>query len=489
MPAIRKISLFSLIFVLCAPWLSGCAVNPVTGERDFVLMSEEQEINLGKTYHPQIIRQYGAYEDPALQAYVSRVGEALAAKSHRGDLIFRFTVLDSPMVNAFALPGGYIYITRGIMAYLNSEAELAGVLGHEIGHVTARHGVRQQATATVAGIFSAVVAAETGSQAIGDLSQILGGALLSGYGRSYELQADRLGAEYLERIGYDAENMIEVIGVLKDQEEFSKQRAQDEGEEAQTYHGVFATHPRNDERLQEVIAAAKKYQTDAEQDPDRLEYLKVIEGTIYGDSPEQGIVRNDTFYHSKLGVALELPEDWRIDNQPAQLVMTSRDKNAFMQLTVNDLNKRETPEQYLARILNNPNAQQARSLEISSLPAYTLLAEVNTNVGRRPGRFTVIFKDNRAYLLAGLVENSGDLARFDDIFLATATSFHTLTDKERELARPYRIQLYTVKPGDTYASLAKKTPFPNYREERLRLINGQYPDGEPEPGTIIKLVQ
>jgi predicted Zn-dependent protease len=169
--------------------------------------------------------------------------------------------------------------------------------------------------------------------------------------------------------------------------------------------------------------------------------------------------------------------------------MTSPDKNAFMQLTVNDLDKRETPEQYLTRILSHPQSQQARTLEINGLPAYTLVAEVNTNIGRRPGRFTVIFKDDRAYLFAGLARDSGDLSRVDETLLATATSFHTLTDEERKLARPYRIQLYTVKPGDTYASLAKKTPFPNYREERLRLMNDQYPDGEPEPGTIIKLVQ
>lgn len=489
MRSVCKISVLALIFVLFAQSLSACAVNPVTGERDFVLMTEEQEISLGKQYHPQIIEQYGVYDNPALQAYVSRVGEALAAKSHRDELIFRFTVLDSPMVNAFALPGGYIYVTRGIMTYLNSEAELAGVLGHEIGHVTARHGVRQQATATMAGIFSTVVAAETGSQAVGDLSQVLGGALLSGYGRSYELEADRLGAEYLARIGYDANYMIEVIGVLKNQEEFSKQRAKDQGEEAQTYHGVFASHPRNDQRLQEVIAAARKYQTGTGQDANRREYLQAVEGMIFGDSPEQGIVRNGGFYHPELGIALALPKGWRVDNQASQLILTGPEQTAFIQLTVNDLNKRETPEQYLTRILNNPAAQQARSLDINGLSAYTLLAEVPTNIGRRPGRFTVIFKDNRAYLLSGLVKDNGDLSRFDEIFLATADSFHSITAEERELARPYRIQLYKVNPGDTYASLAATSAFPDYREERLRLINGQYPDGEPKPGTIIKLVQ
>ncbi|MDH5358812.1 MAG: M48 family metalloprotease, partial [Gammaproteobacteria bacterium] len=198
------------------------------------MLSEDSEIAQGRTNHPKIIAQYGRYKDEALQAYVQSVGDTLAEISHRKNLIYRFTVLDTPVINAFALPGGYIYITRGLMAYLNSEAELAAVLGHEIGHVTARHSVRQQSAAQVANLgytIGAILFPELRAAPSQDLFNILGGALLSGYGREHELESDGLGAEYLARAGYDTKAMIDVIRVLKDQETFAAAEAKKQGRE------------------------------------------------------------------------------------------------------------------------------------------------------------------------------------------------------------------------------------------------------------------
>ncbi|MEM7294949.1 MAG: M48 family metalloprotease, partial [Pseudomonadota bacterium] len=182
--------------------LSGCAINPVSGGNDFVLMTEKQEIAAGAAYHQQILHQYKIYDDPELQAYIESVGQELAQNSHRSNLRFHFTVLDSAEVNAFALPGGYIYITRGILAYLNSEAELAGVLGHEIGHVTARHSVLQQSASRVTNLLSGILDVATGQTANNGSFSQFGFALTQGYGRDHELEADRLAAEYLARIGY-----------------------------------------------------------------------------------------------------------------------------------------------------------------------------------------------------------------------------------------------------------------------------------------------
>lgn len=175
--------------------LGGCAVNPVTGGQDLVLISEQDEIELGKQSHRQVLQQYPVYDDPVLQDYVQEIGEKLAANSHRSNLDYRFTVLDSKEVNAFALPGGYIYITRGLMAYLQSEAELAAVLGHEIGHVTARHSVRQHSASQLANIGAVLgtVLFPNMNQATNQLVQTFGVALLRGYGREHELEADRLG--------------------------------------------------------------------------------------------------------------------------------------------------------------------------------------------------------------------------------------------------------------------------------------------------------
>jgi len=248
---------------------TGCATNPVTGKSDFVLMSEQQEVALGAQTHTSVMQQYTVYDNPRVQQPVERLGQELAANSHRSHLDFTFTVLDSPEVNAFATPGGYVYITRGIMAYMNSEEQLAGVLGHEIGHVTARHGVRQHSaqttSQTAAGLLGVLIAGATKNkrtgQVIGQTTSQPGQAFVRGYGREHELEADRLGAEYLAGLGYDPDMMLGVIGILKDQEEFERQRAQDEGRQPGIYHGVFSTHPRNDQRLQEVIAAADRFRT------------------------------------------------------------------------------------------------------------------------------------------------------------------------------------------------------------------------------------
>ena len=169
--------------------LAGCAVNPATGRSDFVMMSEQQELAMGRQYNQEIAKQYPRYPDEALQAYVQRVGERVASHSHRSNLAYHFTVVDSPDINAFALPGGYIYIHRGLMAYLNSEAELAAVLGHEVGHVTARHSVRQQSQSAAWGILGQAVAIGTGVGAAADITNVLGGAVVSGYGRDMELEA------------------------------------------------------------------------------------------------------------------------------------------------------------------------------------------------------------------------------------------------------------------------------------------------------------
>ena len=239
-----------LIAALCG----GCATNPVTGKADVVTMTAEQEVAIGRDAHPKVLQKYGRYEDEELQAYVSGIGRRIAAVSHRPDLQYTFTVLDTDDINAFALPGGYVYITRGIMAYLNSEAELVAVLGHEVGHVTARHAVRQQTGAAATGVGALLVGILTGSGDLANVANMAGSALVSGYGRDMELEADDIGAQYLDRLGYDPDAMIDVVRLLKNQEMFEIQLARQEGREPRVYHGVFATHPDNDTRLKEVVA-------------------------------------------------------------------------------------------------------------------------------------------------------------------------------------------------------------------------------------------
>ena len=224
---------YRALATLLALTLGACATNPVTGKQDLVLMSAAQELALGQQAHQQTLQQYRVYSDPALQQYIDAVGQRLAGISHRSELRYTFTVLDSDEINAFALPGGYIYVTRGLLAYLNSEAELAAVLGHEIGHVTARHGVRQASSAQAASLGGGLLSVffpQLGSSGLNHTLGLLSTAMLRGYGREHELEADRLGAGYLDASGYDRSAMFDVIRTLKNQELFDRKLAAWKGE-------------------------------------------------------------------------------------------------------------------------------------------------------------------------------------------------------------------------------------------------------------------
>ncbi len=472
-----RILLLSVFVVLV---VGGCATNPVTGKQNFVLMSEDQEIDLGKQYHGQVMKQYKEYRDPELTALVNKLGGELAANGHRGDLNFHFTVLDSPEVNAFALPGGYIYITRGIVAYMNSEEELAGVLGHEIGHVTARHSVRQHAASTTAGLLGAVATIATGSQGVGQLSGQLGGALVSGYGRGHELEADRLGAEYLARTGYDPDMMLEVVGILKDQEEFEIQRAKEEGRQPRIYHGVFASHPRNDQRLQEVVKAAEKYSNPQAKRTDPDTFITMLEGVTFGDSEEQGIVRGNRFYHLPLDFRIEFPSGWRIENTQDQLLAVKPDDSAVYLVKLDSRAGRESAGAYLRR--NFDNLRQGKVLDADS---YAGLIQGKNPFGTGTIRLAARLHDANVFVVYGAARGSIP----ENAFFDTVRSIRRLDSSERALAVEKRIKVIRARAGDTFASLARRSDLGAYAEAQLRLMNGMYPDVQPRTGQLIKIVQ
>jgi predicted Zn-dependent protease len=293
--------------LLTAALLTACGttvVNPVTGQAERTVMDERAEVAEGQKAHQEVLQEYGVYNNPAVQAYVNALGQRLAAQSHRTQLKWVFTVLDSPEINAFALPGGYVYITRGIMAYMDSEADLAGVIGHEIGHVTARHGAQRATSQQNAGlgVFAAsILGAVLESQGLpgagrmaGQVSQSVAQGYIASYGREQELQADSLGAEYLSRTQFDPRNMIDVIRVLKDQERFAADQAQAQGRPAPARGGWLASHPSNDQRLSLITELADQYRG-SYADEGRARFLKVVQGMEFGDSASQGVTRGATF--------------------------------------------------------------------------------------------------------------------------------------------------------------------------------------------------
>lgn len=493
MPHYIRIRLAKIAWTLASlTALAGCASNPVTGGHDLVFSSEKDEIARAQKVHPMMVQQFGgAYDDPKLAAYVNEIGQRTAKVSQRPQLQYTFTVLDSEDINAFTTGGGYVYITRGILNFLNSEAELSAVLGHEIGHINARHPVRQQTQSTLSGIGAAAVGILTRSSDLAGLADYAGAAVVHGYGRDMELEADRLGAQYLQKEGLAAEHMIDVVRLLKNQEMFEVQRAREEHREPHIYHGVFATHPDNDLRLQEVVDAAGKLQGGGDRiDAGRERYLQAIEGLPVGNSRAQGVLKANRFYHANLGFTVAFPSGWNVENQPDRLMAVSPKKDSVLQMQTMAPPPNTRPQEFLSRLLAQANASQGEALEINGLQAYTAVVRTaQTDFGLVPARYVVIYYNNLAYIFAGASRASSGVPSADALFMSTAKTFRRLKDVEFAQAEPYKIKTIRATDKTRIADLAKNSPIRKYPAELLRLMNDLYPDKEPKPGQLLKIVQ
>jgi len=304
-----------------------CSRNPVTGKKQVLFMSEKKEIALGQSADPQIVGSMGLYEDDKLQKFITEKGKEMAAISHRPTLPYEFKVVDSPVVNAFAVPGGFVYFTRGIMAHFNNEAEFAGVLGHEIGHVTAKHGARQQTSQILSqvGLVAGVVLSPEFRSMAEQASQGLQLLMLSN-SRSHESESDKLGVEYSSQIGYDATKMAAFFGTLK-------ALGAQAGQSIPTF---LSTHPDPGQREIKVEAMAKEYQQKhpGNYKVNRDGYLALIDGIIYGEDPKGGFVENWMFYHPVLKFKFPVPQGWQYQNSPTQFQMAPKDGKALMMLTL-----------------------------------------------------------------------------------------------------------------------------------------------------------
>ena len=439
------------------------------------------ETRTGEKMHAGIVAEGAIYDDPELQAYVRRVGERLAANSDMPDLGFSFHVIDSPDINAFALPGGYIYIHRGLLAYLDSEAELAAVLGHEIGHITARHHARRQ----TAGITNAVLATTayilTGSSDLAQASNMYGAELISGYGRDMELEADGLGAGYMHQSGYDPDAMLEVIGVLKYQEQYQRLQAKSSGRPTSTYHGLYASHPRNDQRLKAVINAAAELDLDTWA-PDPTvpgEFRQRTQGLVWGESV-QGEREENRFYHSRLAFTFEHPPGWQVETGNSAIIAREPGGAAQLKIMLIPRTATASPQAILENKATG-TLSAGRALEPGGLTGYTAVA----SSGGTDRRIAVIDYNSYSYLFEGAAR---DFTVQDAQLLAIIESFRAIHPRERKAEEPRQIRYIQVPRGATLASLAAGVQIDD-AENQLRLINGFYPRGEPRTGDWIKVIR
>jgi predicted Zn-dependent protease len=474
-------------------------VNPVSGETEMSAMSEEQEVAEGAKAHQQVLKEYSVYDNKPVQDYVNALGQRLAAQSHRAHLQWHFTVLDSPEINAFALPGGYVYVTRGIMAYMESEADLAGVMGHEIGHVTARHGAQRATSQQHAGlgvfaanILGAVLESQGYSgagQLAGQVSQTVAAGYIASYGREQELQADGLGAEYLARNHYDPQNMVEVITVLKNQERFAADQAKAEGKPAPTGGGWLASHPSNDQRLLQIKDRAAQYGKSAQYVEDGHErYLKLVQGMAFGESADQGLVRGRNFYHDALGIALTAPVGWRMQNSAEQLALLNATGDAALILKPVPPSAGKTH----AEVIKNgfkPTQGKSDAATINGLQATRFSGARQDAQGKtQPLEITLVNgPDSKVYVLQQAAKDAATLQSHRAALREAESSFRPMNAQDRAAAKPWVIKLQPYPKGG-FAELARHSALPN-AESQLRLVNGFYGGGEPKSGQLVKVVE
>ena len=481
-----------LAAVLLAAVVAACARNPVTGGRELVFMSESQEAELGRQADAQIRGEMGVYDDDALQEYVAAIGAELAAVSHRPDLPWQFAVIDSPVVNAFAVPGGYVYLTRGLLAYLNDEAELAGVLGHEIGHVTARHSVQAYSRAAGAQmglllgqIFVPAMRPRYGSPGLGDAAGQGLGLLFLKFGRDDERQADRLGAEYAAASGWDPHGVGDMLATLG--------RIADTTDRRGTPNWL-ATHPEPADRVAGVAGTVEALLAETPDlgalRIDRAGYLARIEGVVHGDNPEQGVVRGREFLHPALRFALEFPAGWEVRNGAEMVVAREPGQERYMLLRIvrengSDLQRIAEREMTGAGFVE----VQGTPATINGLDAWVgAWTQDVRGVGPMIARVAFIRSGSAVYLLGAFADADGYRLVERDVH-DSIHSFRQLRRDEAERIRPNRIALYQVEGGDTWQRIAQRVGGEIVPAATLAVMNGYPVNEQPLPGDVVKVVR
>ena len=479
----RNAALMSAAFLaaVLAVSLSSCATNPVTQEREFMLLSESDELALGRQTDPQILQSYGHYTDPELGAYVDEIGRRMGALSHRPNLDYSFKVLDSPVVNAFAVPGGFVYLTRGILAYLNDEAELAGVIGHELGHIAARHSAKQYSRAQAAqlGLGLGAVFSEVFRQYAG-LAQVGISMLFLSFSRENERQADDLGVLYSSLAGYDAHQMANLFVTL---ERLNPSQGQD------GLPAWFSTHPNPPDRIVAIRKAAQEWQEANPQlqlQQNRDQYLKRLDGLVFGEDPRHGYVDGQMFYHPELRFQFPVPAGWQLNNTPSQVQIFTQAQDAVILLS---LSQAASPAAAAQAFVVDAQAVvvSSETRSINGLAAERLVCDVTTEQGVLRVLACFIQKDGLVYMFLAYTTQE----RFDGYLPAFDQSigqFRNLSDPARINVKPRRLAVRKASGQGNLRQTLEGYGVAGDALEAHAILNGMRLDDDLPAGTLIKIV-
>ena len=479
----KKYVIASCLIAICSLF-TDCARNPVTGKKQVVLMSQEQEIAMGKEADPQIIAQFGLYEDTAIQNFITAKGKQMAAISHRPQLEHSFRVLNSEVVNAFAVPGGYVYFTRGIMVHFNSEADFSGVLGHEIGHVAYRHSVAQQRNAILAqlGIIAGIIINPELAR-FADMASTGLQLLMLKYSRDAEREADQLGVEYSSKIGYDAKQMALFFKTLE---------RQSTGTEAAELPEFLSTHPNPADRYVTVNQLAEDWKKKLNlTNPivNRNSYLRRIEGMVYGEDPREGYRENNIFYHPVLKFQFPIPANWNYQNTPQMVQMAPKDGKALMMLRLAQGNSLQEAANTITQQYKLTTVE-SRNITVNGLPAIYLIADQQPEQQGQPVLRTlsyIIQYNGNIYHLIG-VSTITDFNNYTASFNYTMQAFRTLTDPVKLNKKPQRIRIRTVGSSMTLSQFLVQNNVAGAKLEEHAILNGLQLTDNLTNGTLIKII-
>ncbi|MGH7548269.1 MAG: M48 family metalloprotease [Gemmatimonadales bacterium] len=468
----------SIPLLLAALATTACATNPATGGRQLILISESKEIAMGREYDTDVVASIGLYSDTALQRWIQQLGAQLAATSERPGLPWMFRVVDDPVVNAFALPGGYIYVTRGILAHLESEAELAGVLGHEIGHVTARHSVSQLSKQQLAqvGLAIGTIASPEFERYAGLASAGLGVLFLK-YSRDAERQADDLGLRYMRRANYDPRELPDVFTML---------------DRVSQAHGSgripewLATHPNPENRQgrieQEIAALPQDFSGTT---VNRASYLQRLDGVVFGSNPREGYFKESHFFHPELRFRMAFPEGWATSNGKQAVVAVSPQKDAVVELSLAKEPSADAAVRAFVSQRGITSGAPARA-RVGGLPAASAPFAAAAESGSLRGTVVCVEHGGAVYRLVGYAAEARWSAHQAAVE-RSLYSFARLTDPAALNVQPQRVDIVKLDRHSTIEELARQRPSP-VPAATLALINQVEPQTPLEPGRLVKWV-
>lgn len=462
-------------------------MNPVTGERELVLMSEERERSLGQEAAQQVEAQIGLVEREPLASYVRTLGDRLAEHSPRTGVEYQFHVADMAEPNAFALPGGWIYVSRGLLALSSSEAELANVVGHEIAHVAARHAAQRETQSVgvqLLSVLGTVAAAAAGGEAlaqtVAQASQVAGAGLIASYGRDQERQADRVGQEMAAAAAYPPAAMADFLASLEAYTTFES-----EGEARRP--SFLDSHPMTAERVEATREYAATLSV-AERAPvaaDRAAFLSRLEGLLLGPDPAQGLFRGGRFLHPGLGFRMDFPERWAKQNGRSAVAAQAPDANAVLVLAAQG--EPQDPEAAARAFLEaNPveiETQERR--EIGGYPSLRARGVARTDQGTLRVDLTWIEHPEATFRILGMAPQ-GRFAAHAEAFRDAATSFGPLGAEDRRSITERRLRIATARAGESLSALGERTGNA-WSVEETAVMNGLEAGARLDAGARVKI--